>query len=170
MPAGSDCQETAGGYVFTKGEERLEVYIHELYLQQEVPDAVDTHLEKVGSEVQFADLLAKELALISSRLKTADLTLTAREFRTSAGPIDILASNEESSFVIEVKRRKCTVADVYQLHRYIEHLKRDGHKAKIVGVLIGPSATRQLLAAEEADISYLRLSFEQARRECGLLE
>jgi RecB family endonuclease NucS len=145
MPAGSQAEELDTGWVFSKGSERLEVYIDQLYFRQEVADQLDPHLQKTGTEAQLSDYLAEHLDLLQSATGGRHLQLIAREQPTAAGPIDILAQDQDDIYwLIEVKRRKCTIADTYQLRRYYHYFSAEQPEAHCQGLLVGPGATRSL--------------------------
>ncbi len=162
MPAGTEAVPGANGsWVFTKGEERLEVYLDQIYSDVRIPDQIDPHLEKIGSEVQFSDALGADLSPLAKHLGLDDLELISREHPTQAGPIDLLCQSGETLYVVEVKRRKCAVADLFQVQRYIEFLRRTEPNRPIQGLLVGPAATRGLLEeVKRGSIGYLRLSFQ----------
>ena len=150
MPAGSTHEKVLGGYRFVheKKQEILEVYIDKIYFELHAPGDIDTHLEKIGAEKEFADLLAADLDLIEPGLE-----LIGREVPTLVGPIDILAWDSfKRPVIIEVKRRKANGgADLYQWKRYWDAIHSDpawGRK-KPRGFIVAPSATRSLTAAHQ---------------------
>lgn len=173
MPAGSEIKETEGGFLITRKTERLEVFFHETYFDERIPDTHSPKLEKVGSEHQFRDLLSENLDRLAAHLnfQGRTLDLVQCEYRTSAGPIDILARAGDELFVVELKRRKCSVQDLYQVRRYIEHLEKDGTSEglPVHGVLVGPSATRGLFAQVDSGLEtvFIRMSFGQLQVSLG---
>jgi RecB family endonuclease NucS len=145
MPAGSQAEQLANGWRFTKGNEQLEVYIDQLYFERRIDDHLDPHLQKTGTEQQLSDYLAENLQLLSAEIDIPELRLVSREYPTAAGAIDILAvDNSDHYWIIEVKRRKCTIADTYQLRRYYHYLQQEQPEQEFSGLLVGPGATRQL--------------------------
>lgn len=166
MPAGSEIEWHPGGLTAEhhKRGEKLEIYIDKVHFQQQAPDQLDPHLEKVGKEKDLADLLADNLELLGEE----GLSLVGREVRSSAGPMDILAFDATNRpVIVEVKRRRSSVQDLWQWYRYEKAVRRDpqfGRKHPR-GIIVAPSATRALLDAlkEEPRVRLLRLTFEDAR-------
>lgn len=192
MPAGSSHEERLGGWIFRypSRNEILEVFIEKVYVDQTFEANMITHLHKIGAETEMSDLLAKNIKVLDTldELKDEfkDISFIDREFRTSAGPIDIMASDKYGLVVIELKRvgGRASVADLYQLQRYIDALRIEGIDKNLIdslpkqrgrkpltprspvrGLLIAPGATKQLnakLDSEEMDwISFLRLSYKE---------
>jgi RecB family endonuclease NucS len=164
MPAGARHERTASGYRFSLSRgslnEVLEVYIETVHGSLELVPQLDPVLVKLGGEREFADLLAAGLGRIEPGLEPL-----GREVRTAAGPIDIMARDgERRPVIIEVKRRQATLADLYQWRRYRDAIQADREWGRMHprGLIIAPAATRELLAALDAEprLVFVRLRYE----------
>jgi RecB family endonuclease NucS len=166
MPAGSIMEKTSNGYRWThsRGEgEVLEVFIDTIYSRSEHIGSLKTNLIKLGAEREFSDLLARKLDILGQ-----DLELVKREWRSLAGPIDLLCVERQSlrPVCIEVKRRRVDINALWQTKRYLDaiascHLYENAPRAR--GLLIGPviaQKVRERLSEEEM-IDAIRVSYTE---------
>lgn len=165
MPKDSQIAERSDDrivFVSPDGGERLEIYIQNLWLEQQCVGTLHGRLVKLGDERQMADLLAHRLDLIAPQLE-----LIGREYRTDVGPIDMLCYSHEhfQPVVVEIKRIRSSIGSevIYQLLRYIHALplQKQWANSKPRGVLVAHSISkpaRELLRRHEMD--FVRLSYE----------
>jgi len=66
-----------------------------------------------------------------------------QEYQTSLGPIDIFGKSTDADYVIEVKRKTCSIKDVTQLLRYVEAIETPNRIIK--GYLASPSINKNAL-------------------------
>jgi RecB family endonuclease NucS len=163
-PAGSVLIETPDMFLFTheaRGE-RLEVYVAEIYWDHWSQSTLDGELTKMGAEREMSDLIAKDIGLLGDGLR-----LVGREVRTSAGPMDLLCQEADGGrpVAVEVKRRKVTLNDVYQLQRYLDALGRDALWAGLPdarGLLVSPSLAKNAKAFIDDDdrLRFVRVHYD----------
>lgn len=162
MPAGSIITEHDWGFDIwhEKKGERLEIFVEQQYSSHHEPSVLQGELIKLGDERAFADALAAESAKMQS-----GIIVVAREYMTPAGPIDILAEDKDGPICIEVKRRKVTLADTYQLQRYLHALPLMdawlGSKPR--GLLVAPSLAnnaKERLSHMNEPVDFVRLKWE----------
>ena len=174
MPEGSRVSESGSVIVAEHAGrvpvERLEIYIDEIYHRIEHEPGLEAKISLIGAEKEFADLVADDLTLLEDGLE-----LIAREYRTSAGPIDIMAREKESGtgVVIEMKRRRVDAATCWQARRYLEALASSPEwekvplRALVVGPVLARPASALLDALQGPDIRYCRLDFKQVPKPEG---
>jgi endonuclease len=162
MPAGSEIEEIEGGLAVThlKREERLEIYIETVYAQQYHESTLVSKLNKLGAEREFSDRLATFLGLIGP-----GYTLIGREWRTVAGPVDLLCYDANGTLVaIEVKRRAINPNAIWQMRRYLHALARmsEWAGAPMRGLVIAPSLENaaKAMLREHADIDFVRVHYD----------
>ena len=100
-------------------------------------------LEMWGSERDVRDAIAANPAeFLGEKLVPVDA-----EVKLSRGSYaDLLMVDERGNFVVvEVKREEAGVEAVYQLKRYVEHVRR-ALGPNVRGVLVAPSITKRALA------------------------
>lgn len=166
MPGGSVITARPGGYLVehvSKGEV-LEIFIDRVYGEQSMEPKVLGELKKLGAEREFSDLLAQNLHLFETP-QTGKLTLVGREWRTPAGPVDLLAQCEDGNpLAIEAKRQKVILPDAYQLVRYFDSLAKmpEWRGCDIRGVLVAPSLANSAkeIIEERSDIRFVRASYK----------
>lgn len=161
MPAGTIFREEPGYLCFEHPErgEILEIWVEEEYHRHPQPVGLTGVLTKLGAEQEFSDLLAEQPWRLEEGLQ-----LIAREYRTPAGPVDLLCISKDGQAVaVEVKRRTIDLSALWQLKRYLAHLEGDKQWAQGVrGILVGPhlrNNCREHLA-QEKEIGFCRLGFE----------
>lgn len=176
-------------------DERLEIFVHEVHGVIDRPDVSERLtgvLNLLDAEAQFSDLLSANLDLVDPSLE-----LVGREFRTDAGPIDLLAivarpeqdplavhrgrnpdgwiaERAAELVVIEVKRKKIPGAGAHvvaQVKRYWEALRRDSRFDGIPlrGVIVAPGMGRgaSKLLAAEPQMTFCRLDIDTLRSRPG---
>jgi RecB family endonuclease NucS len=169
MPAESVLEDQGNILVFThrKGE-RLEIYLDTVYLDHvQSGEMIRAEMVKTGTEREFSDLLVRKLHLVDP-----NLTVGEREYRTPAGPLDILcldSQNNDRPVCIECKRVKVSLSDVYQARRYLHSLDMSPEWEGLPparAVLVAPSLQKNAKALIDRDerLSFKRLS---ARRLPG---
>jgi RecB family endonuclease NucS len=146
-----------------KREERLEIYIENIYDDNTYEGDLHGRLVKLGSEVEVSDWLGNNPQWLSPTYRTIQ-----REYRTKVGPIDILmAEGEDTIVVVEVKRIRVVGGEVvYQLLRYRDALQSDEeHRDKNIHcVLVAPGlsrSARELLEVHGMDYRKLTYSPEK---------
>lgn len=158
MPAGSVVREQPGLIEIRHAQrgELLEIFVERILSDQTVPLELDGPLVKLGSERELSDRLVERLELIQPGLE-----LVAREYRTPAGPIDLLCrlpdagGDPPAPVAVEVKRNRVTNLEVlYQLKRYLDALAQmeqwaEGPPAR--GVIVAAGFGRELEAAARAE-------------------
>lgn len=93
-----------------------------------------------------------------------------REHPTVAGPVDLVLVSTDV-YIIEVKRRKITLKDCYQLQRYLDAFgklavaEKESFKVdqdcEVIGCLAGPAISDNALEyCDTCEIRYLRVLFE----------
>lgn len=162
MPAGSVMTRTAEGFFFDhpRTGERLEIYVDQIYSEQTLDEPMQTKLTKLGAEREYNDRLAERLHLIED-----GLTLVDREYRTSAGPVDLLVlDRDDRPLIVESKRARADTATVYQLRRYRDHLPADPRWRGTVprGVIVAPTLAKPAaaLVATDPDLSFVRVRYD----------
>lgn len=167
MPAGTEMLEEDDHLVFehvARGE-RLEIWIEELYSRSQSPSELSGSLTKLGAEREFSD----RLAMHPERIEPG-LDIIEREYRTPAGPIDLLCRDRRRQLVaVEVKRRLADNSALRQLRFYLHHLEQmpEWRRRRPRGILVAPHLRRptQALLNEEPRISFVRLGFEDLRTD-----
>lgn len=96
----------------------------------------DAKFSMYVSEKEIKDYIEKHPDIIRKGVR-----IVAREYRTKAGIVDILASDDGNNIiVIEVKDERASLDAAKQLYRYVKHLEKEHGKVK--GILFAPSVTR----------------------------
>jgi endonuclease len=167
MPGGTVCEPQPWGYVFThRSGERLEVYVETVFSDSEHRAELRGELVKTGAEREFSNLIAENLHRLGD-----SLALVQREFRTPAGPMDLLClddSDEQRPVCVEVKRARVCLADCYQAHRYLHALDAmsdwsDAPAAR--ALLVGPVLAKNAKALIDAHdrLAFVRLGYADLR-------
>jgi len=162
MPAGTVFHEEPGYLRFEHEdrEELLEVWVEEEYHRHPQPVGLTGTLVKLGAEQEFSDRIAQQTWILEDGLE-----LVEREYRTPAGPVDLLCVDPKGQAVaVEVKRRLVDTSALWQLKRYLAHLNQDPLWAPkgVRGLLVGPHLRKpcRLHLQDEAHIKFIRLGFE----------
>jgi len=91
-------------------------------------------LEIYGDESDLVKYLVEHPSIIEK-----DLQILSTEFPTDVGYVDIKAlDNKKKLLIIEVKKRKTTPSDAFQLKRYKDYFEKI-EKKKVRAMLIAPS-------------------------------
>lgn len=163
MPSGSQINEGPG---FMRIEHRqrdeiLEIFFDQIYSVTEMSFDLLGDLTKHGAEREFSDLIARDLTVLGK-----GLTLVGREFRTTAGPVDLFCHKGRSKqpVVVEVKRRRVNLSDCYQARRYVDalHGTPDARGQNVQAILVGEVLAKnaKTLIDEDEGLSFVRLSFK----------
>lgn len=174
MPAGSIVRISDAGFDIehvARGE-RLQVWLDRTHPHETrfTTSTLHGELVKVGDERAFSALLSRSPEAWLSGLHSIE-----REYRTSAGPVDIFGVLDDRPVCVEVKRRRITLADTYQLLRYLDAVTpaRDaGAPAQAMiplGVLVAPvlaePARRRISEVNEHApielLRFVRMSWER---------
>lgn len=163
MPAQSVITKRPGGYVIDhRSGEQLEIFVDRVYSESVVLPEMVGKLEKLGAEREFSDLLAGQLEFFG---EDGQYELIGREWRTTAGPVDLLLRDlhSGSAVIVEVKRVKVTLSDVWQCLRYLAALREmDGFEdVALEGVMAAPSLANNArdLLATHTNMRFIRVSY-----------
>lgn len=166
MPAGSQMQRTNDGLIFTHPQrgERLEIFIEQIYFEQALVPELGSELLKLGAEREFTALIAQHLDKLGDNLALAGI-----EYRTSAGPVDLLCQQTDTgqAVAVEVKRRKIFPSAIWQMRRYLDALRHDPEfrQPPPRGIMVAPSIAKpaQELLRRDPDITFVRLSYQDLK-------
>lgn len=178
-PAGSTLIETPDSMVFdhVKKEEKLEIFFEHIYWEKDGKSELVGELTKLGAEREVSDLISENLECLEDD-DDQGLELVKREFRTFAGPIDLLCRYTAAPYgllAVEVKRRKVTINDAYQLIRYLEALDLEKHQEDsfhstpddplALGVLVAPSLANNAkeFIKDRPRLRFKRVSYDDLR-------
>ncbi|MHA1398561.1 MAG: endonuclease NucS domain-containing protein [Candidatus Heimdallarchaeaceae archaeon] len=100
----------------------------------------ETSIEIIGDESDLVRYLVSHPNLIAEGFQ-----VLKTEYQTDVGPVDIKGILNGKKVVVEVKKRKATPADAYQLKRYIEYFE-EKEKSKVKGILIAPEFPKKVEA------------------------
>lgn len=144
------------------GEERLEIYVQQIWMEQQCVGTLHGKLVKLGSERELSDLLTYRMDLVEPGLEVIE-----REFKTDVGPIDILCYSHQDyvPVAIEVKRIRSSIGSevIYQLLRYMHALKEQEmwEDTEPRGILVAHSISRSAKALiDKNNMRFVRLSYE----------
>ncbi|MBU0535973.1 MAG: endonuclease NucS [Nanoarchaeota archaeon] len=118
-------------------KEFMEILIKEVHFMHSaaLKDGQKIHLE--GTEKDMADMIMRNPGLIEDGLR-----IVKQEEQTKYGFVDVLAYDKENNLVvIECKRYKGSLADVTQLRRYVEKIKKSRGLGNVRGVLAANGIT-----------------------------
>lgn len=119
----------------------------------------NAEFEMGGSEHEIRDAIAEAAELLlGEKLRPVE----AEAKLSGTGFADLLMVDEKGNFVVvEVKRDRADVEAVYQLKRYVEHL-RGAVGPRVRGILAAPSISRKAYAALGREgLEYRRLNLRQ---------
>jgi RecB family endonuclease NucS len=145
-----------------KGDERLEIFVDQMWFDQRCVGTLHGRLVKLGSERELSDLLAWRLDMVEPGLE-----MVGREYRTEVGPIDMLcfSRRDHNPVAIEVKRIRSSIGSevIYQLLRYLHALEQmpqwQGTTPR--GILVAHSISRPALELlRRNDMQFVRLSYD----------
>jgi len=142
-----------------KGDDQLEITLHEVLHDTSVELGDDPGLEKDGVEAELQKLLAARVAALRD-----DFVLVRREFPTDIGPIDLLCRDGEGRAVVVEVKRIGEIAGVEQLLRYQERLDRDPQYAPTGGMFVAQSIKPQArVYAESKGVICLEIDLARLR-------
>jgi RecB family endonuclease NucS len=141
------------------GEERLEIAIDEVLLDQAHDMGEAAALEKDGVERDLQELLAAAPQRCGEGFR-----LVRREWPTDIGPVDLMCREPGDGWVAVEIKRIGTIEAVEQLTRYLERIRLDPAMSECRGVLaaqqIKPQASvlaaARGIACVEVDLAVLR--------------
>jgi hypothetical protein len=141
------------------GEERLEIAIDEVLLDQAHDMGEAAALEKDGVERDLQELLAAAPQRCGEGFR-----LVRREWPTDIGPVDLMCREPGDGWVAVEIKRIGTIEAVEQLSRYLERIRLDPAMSECRGVLaaqqIKPQASvlaaARGIACVEVDLAVLR--------------
>jgi endonuclease len=141
------------------GEERLEIAIEEVLLDQAHDMGEAATLEKDGVERDLQELLAAAPQRCGEGFR-----LVRREWPTDIGPVDLMCREPDDGWVAVEIKRVGTIEAVEQLSRYLERIRLDPAMSECRGVLaaqqIKPQASvlaaARGIACVEVDLAVLR--------------
>jgi hypothetical protein len=123
-------EEGDGTLTVSKGDERLEIRIHELLSDVTHDMGESVALAKDGVERDLQEELAAQPASLGE-----DLRLVRREWPTDLGPVDLMCRDAEGGWVAVEVKRVGTIDAVEQLSRYLERIRLDPAKSGCRGIL-----------------------------------
>lgn len=156
---GTNCEfsgETQDGYdlILSKKNETITIHFEHIHYQRILNDWSTEEVTITNTEAHLVQKLISEIDLHIPNVKEI-----RREVQSGAGPIDIWAiTDDEVIHVIEVKRRKASIADCSQLDRYVRQFR----VAEAKGYLASPSIGKKALAyLESSGYSWIEVSFQE---------
>jgi RecB family endonuclease NucS len=152
---GSKSKLTRDGDVLTfqRRSERIIITIHEVITHTEFEDWSTAKTQICKTEKELAHKIYNNWVDYLPPVHTI-----TPEYATDLDPIDLFAQDQDTDYIVEVKRRNCSIRDVTQLRRYLEAVscgrKQVGYLASPA---IGKNAHRYL---EKHGLNYLRVDFD----------
>ena len=121
-----------------KGDEELDIRIHEVLsdVEHSMDEAGD--LEKAGVEADLQEALAAMPDHCAPGLR-----LVRREWPTDIGPVDLMCRDEENGWVAVEIKRVGTIDAVEQLTRYLERIRVDPELSGCRGLLVAQQVKPQ---------------------------
>jgi RecB family endonuclease NucS len=144
-----------------RGEDRLDITLHEVLsdVVHEMPDAPG--LEKDGVEAELQALLAAAPTWCGEGLR-----LVRREWSTDIGPVDLMCREGDEDWVAVEIKRVGTIDAVEQLSRYLERIRLDPAMSTCRGVLAAQTIKPQAqVLAEARGISWVEVDLAVLRGE-----
>jgi endonuclease len=143
-----------------KGEDRLEIVLHEVISDTDHPmDEDAARLEKDGVERDLQELLAAAPGWCGDGFR-----LARREWPTDIGPVDLMCRDDDDGWVAVEIKRVGTIDAVEQLTRYLERIRRDPALAGCRGVLAAQTVKPQArVLAEARGLDWVEVDLEQLR-------
>ena len=128
-----------------RGEDRLEIRLHQVLSDVEHEMGEAAGLEKDGVERDLQEALATMPAALAEGLR-----LVRREWPTDIGPVDLMCRDPDDEWVAVEIKRVATIDAVEQLTRYLERIRLDPAKAGCAGILAAQQLKPQALTLAEA--------------------
>lgn len=98
--------------------EILYITVYEILNNIELIGWSNASINIKGTEKQLCDKILNNCNVLLDTIIINKQT----EFSTPVGSIDIVLTDKNCNYCIEVKRKKATMTNVYQLHRYMQYL------------------------------------------------
>jgi RecB family endonuclease NucS len=145
-----------------KGDDRLEITLHEVVSDLTCEMPVDGGLEKDGVEVHLQEALAAAPEWCGEGFR-----LVRREWPTDIGPVDLMCRDAEDGWVAVEIKRIGTIDAVEQLTRYLDRLREsDPALAEVRGVLAAQVVKPQArVLAESRGIGWVEVDLAVLRGE-----
>jgi RecB family endonuclease NucS len=145
-----------------KGEDRLEITLHEVLSDLDQPmDEDAARLEKDGVERDLQELLADAPGWCGEGFR-----LVRREWPTDIGPVDLMCRDEEDGWIAVEIKRIGTIDAVEQLCRYLERIRLDPAMADCTGVLAAQIVKPQArVLAEARGLTWVEVDLAELRGE-----
>jgi hypothetical protein len=128
-----------------RGEDRLEIRLHEVLSDVEHEMGEAAPLEKDGVERD----LQEALAALPETLEPG-LRLDRREWPTDVGPVDLMCRDTEDGWVAVEIKRIATIDAVEQLTRYLDCIRVDPAKDGCRGILAAQQCKPQAVTLAES--------------------
>lgn len=138
--------------VFLSKKEQLSVKFDRIFTTMPLADLA---LDQVKLRKTEAELVAK-IERNWDELLGVSVDVIHREYPTIAGPVDLVGIGDKFH-VIEVKRKKASLAHCYQLYRYIETWRVGNAKGYLASPDISAKALKYL---EEHDYRWIQVDFD----------
>jgi endonuclease len=142
-------EETDGVIVVRKragrGEDRLEIRLHEVLSDADHAMGEAAPLEKDGVERDLQEALAALPATLEEGLR-----LDRREWPTDLGPVDLMCRDAAGGWVAVEIKRIATIDAVEQLTRYLERIRLDPTKEGCRGILAAQQLKPQAATLAES--------------------
>lgn len=134
------------------GKELIKVEIHELLNYQPIPEWSNSKITIKGSEKDYKNHILANLKTIFS----FNIINVINEYKMGAGKVDLcIIENTGLRHVIEIKRKKISLNNIFQLHKYT--MGSDNYKAYIAGPDICQKAMEK---AKEFNFEYLNITLK----------
>src|SRR5829696_5177082 len=145
-----------------KGEDRLEITLHEVVSDMEhAMDEDAARLEKDGVERDLQELLADLPGHCGDGFR-----LVRREWPTDIGPVDLMCRDLEDGWIAVEIKRIGTIDAVEQLSRYLERIRMDPGKSDCRGVLAAQLVKPQArVVAEARGLGWVEVDLAELRGE-----
>jgi RecB family endonuclease NucS len=158
-------EETDGVIVVRKragrGEDRLEIRLHEVLSDADHAMGEAAPLEKDGVERDLQEALAALPATLEEGLR-----LDRREWPTDLGPVDLMCRDAAGGWVAVEIKRIATIDAVEQLTRYLDFIRLDPARSGCRGVLAAQQLKPQAVTlAESRDIRCVAVDLAVLRGE-----
>jgi RecB family endonuclease NucS len=140
-------EETETGFVVrkVKGEDQLEITLHEVLSDVEAEMPIDGGLEKDGVEFHLQEALAAAPQWCGEGFR-----LVRREWPTDIGPVDLMCRDAENGWVAVEIKRVAGIDAVEQLTRYLDRIRLDPAFTDCRGVLAAQTIKRQARVLAQA--------------------
>jgi len=166
MSGSKNVQVSGNTITATRRSETIIIKVHEVHHLFEVKLSANK-IEIGRTEAELTDkLVANPQYYLGAGVYQA-----FREHHTSAGPVDLVLVSD-CIYIIEVKRKKIALKDLYQVRRYLDAFEKRAlaekkafgvcQDCKVIGCLAGPeiSANAQIQCNEQG-IRFIRVDWEE---------